>query len=75
MNLIEDCLSKVKKDCYKFILTQETSSDKFKNKDKMLKKYLVPLSFWIAKEQILKNPIQLVLQEDREQEKQLLALY
>ena len=41
MNLIEDCLSKVKKDCYKFILTQETSSDKFKNKDKMLKKYLV----------------------------------
>ena len=56
MNLIEDCLSKVKKDCYKFILTQETSSDKFKNKDKMLKKYLVPLSFWIAKRTNLKKP-------------------
>ena len=56
MNLIEDCLSKVKKDCYKFILTQETSSDKFKNKDKMLKKYLVPLSFCIAKRTNLKKP-------------------
>ena len=56
MNLTEDCLSKVKKDCYKFILTQETSSDKFKNKDKMLKKYLVPLSFWIAKRTNLKKP-------------------
>ena len=42
MNLVEDCLNKVKKDCYKFIKTQETSSDKFKNKDKMLKNYLVP---------------------------------
>ena len=49
MNLVEDCLNKVKKDCYKFIKTQETSSDKFKNKDNMLKHYLVPLSFWIAK--------------------------
>ena len=56
MNLIEDCLSKVKKDCYKFILTQETSSDKFKNKDKMLKNHLVPLSFWIAKRTNLKKP-------------------
>ena len=44
MNLVEDCLNKVKKDCYKFIKTQETSSDKFKNKDKMLKHYLVPMS-------------------------------
>ena len=49
MNLVDDCLNKVKKDCYKFIKTQETSSDKFKNKDKMLKDYLVPMSFWIAK--------------------------
>ena len=56
MNLVEDCLNKVKKDCYKFIKTQETSSDKFKNKDKMLKKYLVPLSFWIAKRTNLKKP-------------------
>ena len=36
MNFVEDCLNKVKKDCYKFIKTQETSSDKFKNKDNML---------------------------------------
>ena len=54
MNLVEDCLNKVKKDCYKFIKTQETSSDKFKNKDKMLKDYLVPMSFWIAKKTNIK---------------------
>ena len=56
MNLVEDCLNKVKKDCYKFIKTQETSSDKFKNKDKMLKDYLVPMSFWIAKKTNIKKP-------------------
>ena len=56
MNLVEDCLNKVKKDCYKFIKTQETSSDKFKNKDKMLKHYLVPMSFWIAKKTNFKKP-------------------
>ena len=56
MNLVEDCLNKVKKDCYKFIKTQETSSDKFKNKDKMLKDYLVPMSFWIAKKTNFKKP-------------------
>ncbi len=56
MNLVEDCLNKVKKDCYKFIKTQETSSDKFKNKDKMLKHYLIPMSFWIAKKTNFKKP-------------------
>ena len=56
MNSVEDCLNKVKKDCYKFIKTQETSSDKFKNKDKMLKDYLVPMSFWIAKKTNFKKP-------------------
>ena len=56
MNLVEDCLNKVKKDCYKFIKTQETSSDKFKNKDKMLKNYLVPMTFWIAKKTNFKKP-------------------
>ena len=56
MNLVEDCLNKVKKDCYKFIKTQETYSDKFKNTDKMLKHYLVPMSFWIAKKTNLKKP-------------------
>ena len=56
MNLVEDCLNKVKKDCYKFIKKQETSSDKFENKDKMLKDYLVPMSFWIAKKTNFKKP-------------------
>ena len=56
MNLIEDCLKKVRKDCYRFIKSQETSSEKFKNKDKMLKAYLVPMSFWIAKKTNYKRP-------------------
>ena len=57
MNLVEDCLNKVKKDCYKFIKTQETYSDKFKNKDRMLKDYLVPMSFWIAKKNKYKETL------------------
>ena len=29
------CFGKVKKDCFKFIKSQETKADKFKNKEKM----------------------------------------
>ena len=43
------CLSKVKKDCFKFIKSQETKVDKFKNKERMIKSFLIPLSFWINK--------------------------
>tara|TARA_B100000989_G_scaffold16401_1_gene10884 strand:- start:1471 stop:2400 length:930 start_codon:yes stop_codon:yes gene_type:complete len=57
MNSIEDCLNKVKNDCYKFIKTQEISSDKFKKKDKMLKAFLIPISFWIAKKTNRKKPL------------------
>ena len=42
------CYNKVKKDCFKFIKSQETSKDKFKNKEKMTKSFLIPISFWIA---------------------------
>jgi len=49
MQEVNDCFSKVKKDCFKFILSQETKKDKFKNKDKMIKSFLIPISFWIAK--------------------------
>ena len=34
---VNDCFSKVKKDCFKFISSQETKKDKFKNKEKMIK--------------------------------------
>ena len=47
MTVIE-CYKKVSKDCLKFIKLQETSKDKFKNKEKMIKSFLIPVSFWIA---------------------------
>ena len=37
MQAVNDCFQKVKKDCFKFISSQETKTDKFKNKDKMIK--------------------------------------
>tara|TARA_B100001057_G_scaffold14115_1_gene13390 strand:- start:1467 stop:2396 length:930 start_codon:yes stop_codon:yes gene_type:complete len=43
------CFSKVKKDCLKFIKSQETKVDKFKNKERMIKSFLIPLCFWINK--------------------------
>jgi len=43
------CFSKVKKDCFKFIKSQETKTDKFKNKERMIKSFLIPLCFWINK--------------------------
>ena len=46
---VEECFSKVKKDCFKFILSQETKNNKFKNKDKMIKSFLIPTSQWILK--------------------------
>ena len=46
---IIDCYRKVNNECFKFIKSQETSKEKFKNKEKMIKAFLIPLSFWIAK--------------------------
>ena len=43
------CFGKVKKDCFKFIKSQETKTDKFKNKERMIKSFLIPLCFWINK--------------------------
>ena len=43
------CFGKVKKDCLKFIKSQETKADKFKNKERMIKSFLIPLCFWINK--------------------------
>ena len=53
---VGECYSKVKKDCFKFISSQETKKDKFKNKDKMIKSFLIPISYWISKK-IKKNPL------------------
>ena len=50
------CFSKVKKDCLKFIRSQETNSDKFKDKERMIKSYLIPLCFWVSKKANIKKP-------------------
>ena len=43
------CFVKVKKDCLRFIKSQETKADRFKNKERMIKLFLIPLCFWISK--------------------------
>jgi D-glycerate 3-kinase len=50
------CFGKVKKDCLKFIKSQETKSDRFKNKERMIKSFLIPLCFWIHKKADKKRP-------------------
>ena len=56
MKLVEECFKKVKKDCFKFIKSQETSTEKFGNKEGMIKNFLIPISFWIAKKAVNKKP-------------------
>ena len=67
------CFNKVKNDCVKFITSQETSTDKFKNKEKMIKSFLIPICFWIAKKANKKNLILLVQLGDKELAKLQLA--
>ncbi len=50
------CFRKVKKDCLKFIKSQETKVDKFKNKEGMIKSFLIPLCFWINEKVNKKRP-------------------
>ena len=50
------CFSKVKNECLRFIISQETSTEKFKNKQKMIKSFLIPICFWIVKKANKKKP-------------------
>jgi len=61
MQQVNDCFVKVKKDYLKFITSQETKKDKFKNKEKMIKFFLIPVSFWIAKRANKKKPLMIGL--------------
>ena len=56
MKLTDECFRKVKTDCLKFITSQETTADKFKNKERMIKSFLIPLCFWISKKSDKKRP-------------------
>ena len=57
MQSIVECYKKVSEYCFKFINLQETKINKFKNKNKMLKSYLIPICFWIAKKSNKKSPL------------------
>ena len=50
-----NCYRKVNNECFKFIKSQETTKEKFKNKEKMIKSFLIPISFWIAKKVVKKS--------------------
>ena len=56
MNNINICFDRVKKDCFKFIKSKETATEKFRNKDGMLKTFLIPMCFWIANKTTNKKP-------------------
>ena len=49
MQSVNECYKIVKKDCLKFINSQENKAHKFKSKERMIKLYLIPLCFWIIK--------------------------
>ena len=57
MQSVNECFNKVKKDCFKFISSQETKTEKFKNKEKMIKSFLIPSCFWIVKKINKKKPL------------------
>ena len=57
MQSVQDCFSKVKSICYKYISSQETKNQKFKNKDQMIRSFLIPICFWISKKTKKKKPL------------------
>ena len=50
------CFNKVEKECIKFLKSQETSTEKFKAKEKMIKSFLIPICFWIVKKKNNETP-------------------
>jgi len=56
MQTVAECYKKVSKDCFKFIRSQEIKKDKFINKAKMVKYFLIPICFWIAKKTKNRKP-------------------
>ena len=56
MQSVNECFHKVKNDCFKYICSQETKTEKFKNKEKMIKSFLIPVCFWINNKANKKKP-------------------
>ena len=57
MQLVDECFSKVKTASFKYISSQETSREKFKKKDRMIRSFLIPTCFWISKKAKKKSPL------------------
>ena len=57
MPSFDECFQKVKTDCFKFISSQETKTEKFKNKGRMIRSFLIPICFWISKKASKKKPL------------------
>ena len=57
MQSVDECFSKVKTASFKYISSQETSREKFKNKDRMIRSFLIPTCFWISKKAKKKSPL------------------
>ena len=57
MPSFDECFRKIKTDCFKFISSQETKTEKFKNKDRMIRSFLIPICFWISKKASKKKPL------------------
>ena len=57
MQSVNECFNIVCGDCLKFIKSQETKTEKFKNKNRMIKSFLIPVCFWIFKKVSKKKPL------------------
>ena len=57
MQSVKECFNIVCGDCLKFIKSQETKTEKFKNKNRMIKSFLIPVCFWIFKKASKKKPL------------------
>ena len=57
MKSVDECFSKVKTASFKYISSQETSREKFKKKDLMIRSFLIPICFWISKKAKKKSPL------------------
>ena len=57
MQSVNECFNIVCGDCLKFIKSQETKTEKFKNKNRMVKSFLIPICFWIFKKASKKKPL------------------
>ena len=57
MQSVNECFNIVCGDCLKFIKSQESKTEKFKNKNRMIKSFLIPVCFWIFKKASKKKPL------------------